>query len=141
MMTASINFLLLCSIFQSILIPTTAFIRCPLSFWRTRTDNEVSMLSFSQLAMSKDSEKNNGVQLASVESLDGDHELEGSKLSASIAAWLDQEVSLPTTTVSAVQFKISFVFPKKQKQKTNDFGFQHVPSGCLRKFITALEMR
>ena len=32
------------------------------------------------------------VEFASVESLDGDHEAEGSRLSASIAAWLDQEV-------------------------------------------------
>lgn len=116
-LTASINFLLLCSIFQSILIPTTAFIRSPLSFWRTRTDNEASMLSFSHLAMSKDSAKDNGVQLASVESLDGDHELEGSKLSASIAAWLDQEVSLQTALVSVVRLNSFSFFLKKKQNK------------------------
>jgi len=47
----------------------------------------------SSLPNSKSSNTKSDVQLATVESLVGDHEMEGSRLAASIAAWLDREVS------------------------------------------------
>ena len=95
MLYLRMKLLFLFSILQIInFIPTSAFIRIPLLFLKTRIDDEALILSFPHLEMSKDGEKNNinSVQSASVEALGEDHELEGSRLSASIAAWLDQEV-------------------------------------------------
>jgi hypothetical protein len=116
MVYLSMTLLFLCSILQINFTLTSAFIRSPLLFLKTRIDDEALILSLPHLEMSDDGEKNNfnSVQLASVEALDGDHELEGSRLSASIAAWLDQEVSfygeIKTSTVSAGSFTFSTTF-------------------------------
>ncbi len=78
-------------------ITTTAFVLRPIPFCKSRVNDKIIVLS-PRLKMSNSSIINNNggnnIQLASVESLDNDHEMEGSKLSESIAAWLDQEVSL-----------------------------------------------
>jgi hypothetical protein len=78
------------------IITTIAFVHRPIPFCKSRFNYKIVVRS-PRIKMSNSSIGNNNgnnIQLASVESLDSDHEMEGSKLSASIAAWLDQEVSL-----------------------------------------------